>query len=198
MLKKECAGGANKWNNVLISTRYAPSPACLHLVRPKALLKRCPHHISAGCELASPQPSPPCPARAAASGERARRGACQLPGRRATLAAAAPGFAVLSIPTVGTAAAGSPCSTARANCSPVGAVTAWLMPASRRRPCTAVSIGRKRSGCASAAVPFPKRPRGMHRGTDIGFGRAPFCTIRSQVTLKWLSPLKLRHLPAAR
>jgi hypothetical protein len=68
---------------------------------------------------------------------------CQLPGRRATLAALAPGFAARSIPTVGTVGAASRCSTALANYLHVGAVTAWPMLASGRR---AVLIGRKRSG----------------------------------------------------
>ena len=80
----------------------------------------------------------------------ASNSACQLPGRRATSAAVAPGFAVRSTPTVGIAGAGSRCSTALAHYSRVGAVTAWPMRTSRRRPPTAVLPGRKRSGFGSA------------------------------------------------
>jgi hypothetical protein len=129
--------------------------------------------------------------------------ACQLPGRRATLVAIGPGFGARPTSKVGTAAAGSHCSTALAIYSHVGTVTASLMPAGRRRPRTAVLIGRERSGCASAAVPtcYSRFRKGRAECTGelhAASGARPFCTIRSQVTLKWLSPLKLRHLPAAR
>jgi hypothetical protein len=91
-------------------------------------------------------------ARKPATGNQSNSG-CRLPGRRATLAAVAPGFAVRSTPTDGIAGAASRCSTVLENYSHVGAVTAWLMQASRRRRCTAVLIGRERSGCGSGAVP---------------------------------------------
>ena len=90
-------------------------------------------------------------------------------GRRATLAAVAPGFAAQSIPMVGTAGAASGCSTALANYSPAAGAMAWPMQASGRRPCTAALIGRKRSGCGSAeARTYVSRSRKNQSGCTGG------------------------------
>ena len=54
-------------------------------------------------------------------------------------------------------------------------------------------------GSPDLLQPFSeKAARNAPGNVHAASGARPFCTIRSQVTLKWLSPLKLRHLPAAR
>jgi hypothetical protein len=95
--------------------------------------------------------------------------ACQLPRRGATLVAIGSGFAARSIPTTATAGAAWRCFTALGSYLPAGAVTAWPMPASRRRPCTAALIERKRSGCGSAEVrTYVSRSRKSQNGCTGG------------------------------
>jgi hypothetical protein len=72
--------------------------------------------------------------------------------------------------------------------------------ASRRRPCTAVLIGRKRPGCSRrqsrpATALSEKAPRNAPGNVHAASGARPLCTIRSQVTLKWLSPFEAAPPP---